>query len=57
MSNLQAFIAMGGYGSYVWPCYVMMLVAFIALGLFAHHNKQRALKRIADKVQHHDARL
>lgn len=54
MAKLPAFIAMGGYGSYLWPCYALLLVAFLGLWLFAERNKQRALRSIAYKLKQHD---
>jgi heme exporter protein D len=28
MSELQSFLAMGGYGAYVWPAYAITALAF-----------------------------
>jgi heme exporter protein D len=31
MSDLQTFLAMGGYGGYVWPAYGLTVLAFVGV--------------------------
>ena len=31
MNDLQTFLAMGGYGAYVWPAYGLTALAFVAM--------------------------
>jgi heme exporter protein D len=31
MNDLQTFLAMGGYGAYVWPAYGLTALAFVGM--------------------------
>ncbi len=35
MSDLQSFLAMGGYGAYVWPAYAITILAFVLMVVWA----------------------
>ena len=32
MSGLREFLAMGGYGAFVWPSYLVVLAVLVVLG-------------------------
>ncbi len=31
MNDLQTYLAMGGYGAYVWPAYGLTVLAFVGM--------------------------
>lgn len=55
--RLFNFIAMGGYGGYIWSAYAITLFSFIGLWLFTRSNKRRSLQAIAEALQDEDRRL
>jgi len=45
--SLAAFFAMGGYGGYIWPCYLLgavLMVAVLALSLKAARDRENELE-------------
>lgn len=49
MSNLDTFLAMGGYAQYVWPAYgaaLLVLGGLLAWSLGAYRRRQRELERL-----------
>lgn len=46
MEALTAFVAMGGYGGYVWSAYGLAAAVLAGLWLAARRRKRRALRRI-----------
>jgi len=45
------FFAMGGYGGYVWPAYIItvaVLIAAIVVSLQAHMRARRTVRRLED---------
>ncbi len=49
--NLTEFVAMGGYGAYVWPCYGLV-IAVLIWNIFAARRlhaaaRRQALRRLA----------
>lgn len=55
IDKLHDFIAMGGYGAYVWSSYAIMLAVFAGLWWYARHSRMRALRRIAAAAGEGDA--
>lgn len=46
MSGLDAFLAMGGYGQFVWPAYgaaAVVLIVLLVWTLGAYRKRQREL--------------
>jgi heme exporter protein D len=37
---MSAFFAMGGYGAFVWPCYILAIL--LVVGLYWHSQKKLA---------------
>jgi heme exporter protein D len=58
MSRFDAFLAMGGYASYVWPAYAtaaIVLCGLLGWSLAGYRRAQReleALQRIAPDARH-----
>ena len=46
--GLQAFLAMGGYGWFVWPSYAIVFGVIIALAVRAISEHRRWTRRIAE---------
>ncbi|MDH3793178.1 MAG: heme exporter protein CcmD [Rhodospirillales bacterium] len=57
MEQIESFLAMGGYGLYVWPAYGLtaaIMVAFLISTLRSLRSRKRALKALeADAPQRH----
>lgn len=47
MTDLQAFLAMGGYAAYVWPAYAIVLLVLIANAVVPHRRERALYRRIA----------
>ena len=43
---MQEFIAMGGYGAYVWSAFGIVAISMIVLALVAWRADRKALERI-----------
>jgi len=48
MSNWAEFFAMGGYGIYVWPSFVIVTVVMVGLALQSWFDLRRQKKLIAE---------
>ena len=46
MSGFSAFLDLGGYGSYIWPCYVLSFGFVVGLYLHASRHKRQLQLRI-----------
>lgn len=46
--SLAAFLAMGGYGWFVWPSYAIVFGVILALALRAASEHRRWTRRIAE---------
>lgn len=46
-NNASEFLAMGGYGFYVWGSFGVCLVAMITEPLLVCHRRKQALKNIS----------
>ena len=49
---MNAFLAMGGYGAFIWPCYGLAIIFVIALYLHSQQKLKAALhaqKAASDK--------
>ena len=56
MTDLQAFLAMGGYAAYVWPAYGIALIV-LTINVIVPHQRERALRRrIAARTTDHGRR-
>ena len=49
--NLDEFLAMSGYGAYVWSCYGLTLVVLIGNAWSARRRLSAALLRAQRRVQ------
>ena len=49
--NWQAFLAMGGYGAYVWPAYALALVLLVANWVVPARRERRLLRSIARRAR------
>lgn len=47
----SAFVAMGGYGEYVWLAYGVSLLAWLALGLYLVRLKRTLKQRLFRQIQ------
>ena len=45
--NFSDFIAMGGHGSFVWLCYIIVFVSIFALIIHAKRERQATLAKLA----------
>ncbi|MDO4894563.1 heme exporter protein CcmD [Moraxella sp.] len=52
--SIQAFLAMGGHGFYVWLCYAIVFVAVLALIMYARIERRQVLARLG---RQHQSRL
>jgi len=50
MEQLRAFLAMGGYGDFVWPAYALTAAILIGL-LVASMRRQRAVRSDLARLQ------
>ena len=48
--SLSEFLAMGGYGLYVWGSYGVVLVLMVAEPLLARHRYRQALGQVASQL-------
>ena len=48
MSNLGDWLAMGGYGGFVWPCYLLAAVLVIGLALQSWLRLAAAQRSLAE---------
>ncbi len=49
MEQIESFLAMGGYGAYVWPAYGLtaaIMIAFVITTLRALRSRKRALETL-----------
>jgi heme exporter protein CcmD len=44
---MAEFFAMGGYGGYIWPAYVISLAALAAAAIWTFAAERRVRKRLA----------
>ena len=47
------FLAMGGYGAFIWPCYAVTLGGMIWTGLGSWLRARRAA-RVLKQIQHNE---
>ena len=45
---MAAFLDMGGFAAFVWPCYALSLGSMIWLGLTSWRRARTAAKQLAD---------
>lgn len=45
---MAAFLDMGGFAGFVWPCYALSLGAMIWLGVISWHRARTAAKQLAE---------
>ncbi|MDH3595943.1 MAG: heme exporter protein CcmD [Rhodospirillales bacterium] len=57
MEQIETFLAMGGYGHYVWPAYGLtaaIMIAFLVSTLRSLRSRKRALETLeADAPKRH----
>ena len=53
---MTSFFAMGGYGAYVWPAYVVFLLVLAADALVPLLRRRRALRELRGRIERQDAR-
>ena len=51
---MTAFLDMGGFAGFVWPCYALSLGGMIWLGVISWHRARTAAKQLA-KMTEQDA--
>ena len=56
MTDLQAFLAMGGYAAYVWPAYGIALIVLAANAVVPHRRERALRRRIAARTTDHGCR-
>jgi len=49
-NNLSDFLAMGGYGLYVWGSFAMVGAAFVWEGLMLAHRRASALDNLRERA-------
>lgn len=54
--SLQAFVAMGGHGPYVWLSYGIVILGLTLLLLQSRHSHQRWLREQRRQLARHQAR-
>ena len=52
--SLSEFLAMGGYGLYVWGSYGVVLVLMVAEPLLARHRYRQALGQVGQSIEQGD---
>ena len=45
---MTAFLDMGGFAGFVWPCYALSLGGMIWLGVISWHRARAAAKQLAE---------
>jgi heme exporter protein D len=50
------FLAMGGYGIYIWPAYAVFVVVFAIDAIAPRLRRKRVLADIRGKLRRRDAR-
>jgi len=50
------FLAMGGYGAYVWPSYAVFLVVLALEALAPRAQRRRILAEVRGRVRRREAR-
>ena len=50
------FLAMGGYGAYIWPAYALFLVVLALDAIAPRVRRKRALADIRSKLKRRQAR-
>ncbi|MFC4763038.1 heme exporter protein CcmD [Dyella koreensis] len=53
---MSAFLAMGGYGAYVWPAYAVFFVVLIADYLAPGLRRRRNLRELRTRLARQSAR-
>jgi heme exporter protein D len=56
VNALQAFFAMGGYASYVWPAYALFLLVLIADLMSPRLRRRRLLRELRVRLARQDMR-
>ena len=54
--NLSEFIAMGGYGKYVWASWALTIVCLLGLIISAVYKRRSIYRHIQQQVQQSTAR-
>jgi heme exporter protein D len=57
MGGLSEFLAMGGYGVFIWPAYIIAVVILLALliqSLVVLRQRERLLESLRLEVRGHD---
>ncbi len=49
--SVSEFLAMGGYGLYVWGSYVVVLALMVGEPLLARHRFRKALEQAGDVIE------
>ncbi|NTV85750.1 MAG: heme exporter protein CcmD [Burkholderiaceae bacterium] len=49
--SLSEFLAMGGYGLYVWGSYAVVLLLMVGEPLLAQHRFRKALSQVGQSVE------
>jgi len=56
---MSEFLAMGGYAAFLWPAYLVTVIALIANVISArralHHARREAARRFSDEAPDHGA--
>ena len=53
-NSLGDFLAMGGYGLYVWGSYAVVLVLMVGEPLLARHRFRKAMEQAGDVLEKDD---
>lgn len=53
---MSAFLAMGGYGTYVWPAYAVFFIVLIADYLAPGLRRRRNLRELRTRLARQSAR-
>ncbi len=59
MDAIRSFLAMGGYGAYVWPCYLLaaaVMVGLLVVSLRTARRRESELDRLQRLRQDRPAR-
>lgn len=52
--SMSEFLAMGGYGFYVWSSYAVVLALMVAEPLLTRHRFRKALEQAGDVLEKDD---
>lgn len=52
MGKLTEFLAMGGYGAYVWPSFLITAAVMLAMTMASVRSLRRAQRILADLQDH-----